>query len=221
MKLKRVWFCVYTCVSSLLFGGWYPLNTSARWDSLAEQAGQNVEKLCVLAENERALRWEINETIPKQRIMNEQMDEKNRREAKAIKKCGDENEAVTAFYTGSGGRKILERIVEAEAGDQDVKGRVLVANVVLNRVRSKQFPDSIKGVVFSKGQFSPVSNGSYYRVKVSETTKKAVEKALKGTDYSKGALYFMCRSASDPDNVTWFDRDLTHLFNHGCHEFFR
>lgn len=118
-------------------------------------------------------------------------------------------------------RRILERIVEAEAGDQDLKGRILVANVILNRVKSGRFPDSVKGVVFAHNQFSPVQNGSYYQVTVSERTKKAVQKAMDGVDYSEGALYFMCRSASNPSNVSWFDRALTKVKEHGCHEFFR
>ena len=118
-------------------------------------------------------------------------------------------------------RAILERIVEAEAGDQDLKGRILVANVIMNRVRSKHFPDSVREVVFAHRQFSPIANGSYYRVTVSEKTKKAVQKAVKGTDYSKGALYFMCRRASTPSNVAWFDRALTKVKEYGCHEFFK
>lgn len=118
-------------------------------------------------------------------------------------------------------RKVLERIVEAEAGDQDLKGRVLVANVIMNRVKSKHFPNSVRGVVFAHRQFSPISNGSYYRVHVSKKTKKAVEKAMDGADYSKGALYFMCRRASSPSNVAWFDRALTKVKEYGCHEFFK
>lgn len=118
-------------------------------------------------------------------------------------------------------KAVLERIVEAEAGDQDLKGRILVANVIMNRVRSSHFPDSVKGVVFAHRQFSPIRNGSYYRVTVSDKTKKAVEKAMKGTDYSKGALYFMCRSASSASNVAWFDRALTKVLEYGCHEFFK
>lgn len=118
-------------------------------------------------------------------------------------------------------KAILERIVEAEAGDQDLKGRILVANVIMNRVKSGHFPNSVKGVVFSHRQFSPISNGSYYRVSVSDKTKQAVKKALDGVDYSQGALYFMCRSASSPSNVAWFDRALKKVKEYGCHEFFK
>lgn len=118
-------------------------------------------------------------------------------------------------------RAILERIVEAEAGDQDIKGRILVANVIMNRVKSKHFPNTVKGVVFAHRQFSPIQNGSYYRVSVSKKTKEAVRQALKGKDYSGGALYFMCRRASTPSNVAWFDRALTKVKEYGCHEFFK
>ena len=47
-------------------------------------------------------------------------------------------------------RSILERIVEAEATDKDMKSKILVANVILNRVRSDEFPDSIEAVVFQR-----------------------------------------------------------------------
>lgn len=118
-------------------------------------------------------------------------------------------------------QRILERIVEAEAGGQDLKGRILVANVILNRVKSNKFPNTVKGVVFAHRQFSPIQNGRYYQVTISSLTKKAVNKAMNGVDYSSGALYFMCRSAADASNVSWFDRALTRVKIHGCHEFFR
>ena len=121
-------------------------------------------------------------------------------------------------------RRILERIVEAEAGGEDHKGKVLVANVVLNRVKSKQFPSTIKEVVFahrgSVYQFSPIRDGRYYSVTVSEDSKSAVNDALNGIDPSQGALYFMERAIADSDNVSWFDSALTRLFRYHCHEFY-
>ena len=122
-------------------------------------------------------------------------------------------------------RIILERIVEAEAGGENHKGKVLVANVVLNRVKNKAFPSTIKGVVFShRGrtyQFSPIMDGRYYTVDVSKDTKSAVSDALKGIDYSDGALYFMERALADSSNVSWFDRSLIRLFKYHCHEFYK
>lgn len=121
--------------------------------------------------------------------------------------------------------EILCRIVEAEAGDQDIYGRILVANVILNRTQYWEFPDTVKGVVFqvnSKGavQFSPISDGSFYRVKISKKTKKAVNSALSGDDYSDGALYFFMRSATSTSKASWFD-SLEFVLKYGCHEFFK
>lgn len=142
--------------------------------------------------------------------------EKARRTA-IEKKCGK--------IQGTDTEEVLCRIVEAEAGGEDLEGRMLVANVVLNRVINKHFPDSVHGVVFahrgSRYQFSPVSNGSYYSVHVSKGTRTAVRKALQGKDTSQGALYFMERALADSGNASWFDRCLTRLFRHGCHEFYK
>lgn len=121
--------------------------------------------------------------------------------------------------------EVLQRIVEAEAGNEDEDGKLLVANVVLNRVNSDLFPDTVSEVVFQRekgiSQFSPVSNGSYYRVQVSQETFDAVERALLGEDISQGALYFVARKYADSSKVKWFDRKLTYLFQHGGHEFFK
>ncbi len=121
--------------------------------------------------------------------------------------------------------EVLQRIVEAEAGNEDEDGKLLVANVVLNRMNSGLFPDTVSEVVFQRekgvSQFSPVSNGSYYRVHVSEETVSAVERALMGEDISQGALYFVARKYADSSKVLWFDRKLTYLFQHGGHEFFK
>ena len=121
--------------------------------------------------------------------------------------------------------EVLLRIVEAEAGSEDEDGRLLVANVVLNRMESDKFPSTITGVVFQSDngvtQFSPVSSGSYYRVRISDETVSAVSRALKGEDISQGALYFASRKRADSSKMRWFDTKLTFLFQHGGHEFFK
>ena len=117
--------------------------------------------------------------------------------------------------------RVLQRIVQAEAGDCDMKGRILVANVVMNRVRSSQFPNTITGVVYERQQFSPVGNGTINTCRVTEKTVEAVDRALAGEDYSQGALYFMNRRTAAKKNVRWFDSHLSYLFEHDGHEFFR
>ncbi len=118
----------------------------------------------------------------------------------------------------------LLRIVEAEAGGEDQNGKLLVANVVLNRVNSEVFPDTVFQVVMQKeqgiAQFSPTVDGRYTNVCVSDDTVAAVERALYGEDISRGALYFCAREKADSDKLKWFDRKLTRLFSYGHHEFF-
>ena len=120
--------------------------------------------------------------------------------------------------------EILERIVEAEATDQDVYGRMLVANVVINRVNSKYFANTVEGVVFEKigssYQFSPIKDGRYYTVPVTDKTREAVSRVLDGEDYSQGALYFFERRRTTSGKASWFDKNLKYLFKYGCHEFF-
>lgn len=118
----------------------------------------------------------------------------------------------------------LLRIVEAEAGCEDENGKLLVANVVLNRVKSDKFPDTIEEVVMQQEngttQFSPVANGKFYTVEITDETIDVVNRALCGEDISQGALYFAARKYANPDRMKWFDNHLTFLFEYGGHEFF-
>lgn len=118
----------------------------------------------------------------------------------------------------------LLRIVEAEAGTEDIKGRVLVANVIMNRISNDEFPDTVTDVVWDQRygvpQFSPTYDGKIYEVTVTDETKEAVKQALEGVDYSEGALFFIQRSAAEKHNVNWFDKDLKRLFKYGVHEFY-
>lgn len=118
----------------------------------------------------------------------------------------------------------LLKIVQAEAGNQDEEGKMLVAGVVLNRVDSPKFPNSVVKVVKQQKdgvyQFSPVANGSYERSRATKETIDAVERVLRGEDISQGALYFAARKHADPEKMQWFDASLTRLFSHGGHEFY-
>lgn len=116
--------------------------------------------------------------------------------------------------------QVLLKIVEAESGGEDIKGRMLVANVILNRLEVGFGGDTITEVVFDEGQFSPVASGKIFKMVPSETTIEAVERVLDGEDHSKGALYFMCRELASKKGIRWFEKNLKFLFKHGCHEFY-
>ncbi|MCF8020487.1 MAG: cell wall hydrolase [Vallitaleaceae bacterium] len=119
----------------------------------------------------------------------------------------------------------LVRIVEAEATNEDLKGKILVANTVMNRVKSRRFPNTIYEVVHqrtgNRAQFSPIDDGRYYKVTIKDSTIKAVEQALNGVDYSNGAMFFVSKSLASENASSWFDDNLTFLFQHGGHHFYK
>jgi LysM repeat protein len=88
---------------------------------------------------------------------------------------------------------LLARIITAEADNQDHRTKVAVGAVVLNRVKSPLFPDSIRGVVYQAEngiyQFEPVLNGWINRP-ASESARQAAREALSGSDPTGGALFF-------------------------------
>lgn len=118
----------------------------------------------------------------------------------------------------------LLQIVEAEAGSEDLEGRIMVANVIMNRVKNEDFPGNVTDVIFEYRngvpQFSPVYDGRIYEVTVSDLTRQAVRQALEGVDYSEGALFFVQKSAAEKKNVSWFEKELKWLFKHGVHDFY-
>ncbi|ASA26056.1 cell wall hydrolase [Paenibacillus donghaensis] len=85
---------------------------------------------------------------------------------------------------------LLQKIVMAEAEGEPYQGKVAVANVVLNRLRSANFPDTIYKVIYQKSQFSPVANGRLKRVKPNKDSVQAVNAALSGVKEVTDDTYF-------------------------------
>ena len=172
---------------------------------------------------------EAEEKTDEQVVVDEQATTKNsdkkEKKAKAAASKKKKEETVPVISLGANQKEVLLRIVEAEATGEDIKGKMLVANVILNRVKSSQFPDTVKEVVFQKNgrttQFSPIADGRYWSVSISKSTREAVERVLNGEDESQGALYFSARSKAKKSNMNWFDNNLTWLFKYGGHEFYK
>ncbi len=183
--------------------------------------GNTLEKQVL---EDRELRQERKAAAEKNKEEIRQIEEERARIAaeEAARKAEEEaRRAASVISYSERDYNVLLRIVEAEAGICDMKGRILVANVIMNRVRSKEFPNNITDVVYQKSQFSPVSDGRLNTCKVTEETVEAVNRALAGEDHSQGALYFMNRKRSKSKNVRWFDGSLTYLFHHDRHDFYR
>lgn len=84
---------------------------------------------------------------------------------------------------------LLARLVYGEARGEPYTGQVAVAAVVLNRVRSSSFPNTISGVIYQSGAFDVVRDGQI-NLAPNETAKKAAQDALNGWDPSYGAIYY-------------------------------
>jgi len=87
----------------------------------------------------------------------------------------------------------LARIINAEAEAEPFLGKVAVGNVVLNRVKSPEFPNSIWGVIFDRKwgvQFEPTVNGRIYMEPTAESVRAAMM-CLEGTNVAGSSLYFL------------------------------
>ncbi len=84
---------------------------------------------------------------------------------------------------------LLAKVIAAEARGESYTGQVAVGAVVLNRVDSASFPDTVAGVVYQKGAFSAVTD-SNWSVSPDSTSRKAAQDAINGWDPSGGALYY-------------------------------
>lgn len=107
--------------------------------------------------------------------------------------------------------KILQRITEAECTGQSIESKENVASAIINRILSSDFPDTIKGVVFQKSQFSPISDGRYYSIEVTEDTIKAVDNVLENGVNHEGLFFCNLRDVKSLGKKSWF-KQLSFLF---------
>ena len=110
----------------------------------------------------------------------------------------------------------LSRIISAESGNQPLTGKIAVGNVVLNRVTNSKFPNTVKGVIFQKNQFTPASSGSINRTPNAESVI-AAKLCLDGANTVGNSLYFVNPSVS-PNS--WACRNRTRVATIGAHAFF-
>ena len=89
----------------------------------------------------------------------------------------------------SADHRLLSRLVHAEARGESYKGQVAVAAVVLNRVASSSFPNTVSGVIYQSGAFTCVDNGSINNTPDSSCIRAALD-ALNGWDPTGGCLYY-------------------------------
>lgn len=114
----------------------------------------------------------------------------------------------------------LSRIISAESAGESLYGQIAVGNVVLNRVRHRQFPNTVYGVIFDRVggiQFTPVANGTVYKTP-SQKSVIAAKICLEGYSISEDILFFM-----NPRIATgnWISKNRPFAFRIGNHDFYR
>ncbi len=102
----------------------------------------------------------------------------------------------SATSNSSGDVYLLARCIYGEARGEPYKGQVAVGAVILNRVKSSSFPNSISGVIYQQGAFSVVADGQI-NLSPNETAIKAAKDAMNGYDPTGGCLYYY-----NPDKTT-------------------
>lgn len=111
---------------------------------------------------------------------------------------GSNNKSYAAQTSNTSDLQLMARAINGEARGEPYEGQVAVGAVILNRVKSSKFPNTIAGVIYEKGAFTAVSDGQI-NVPIAEnsTVYKAARDAMNGWDPTGGAIYYF-----NPDTAT-------------------
>ena len=108
-----------------------------------------------------------------------------------ILKNVDNTKVFAANNNSTSDLQLIARAINGEARGEPYEGQVAVGAVILNRVNSSKFPNTVAGVIYQKGAFTAVSDGQInVPIKEGSTVLKAAQDALNGWDPSGGAIYY-------------------------------
>ena len=101
------------------------------------------------------------------------------------------NKVYASSSSSASDLQLMARAINGEARGEPYEGQVAVGAVILNRVKSSQFPNTIAGVIYEKGAFTAVSDGQInVPIKEGSTVLKAARDAMNGWDPTGGAIYY-------------------------------
>ncbi|NLC76852.1 MAG: LysM peptidoglycan-binding domain-containing protein [Clostridia bacterium] len=118
----------------------------------------------------------------------------------------------TRYSVSAQDKRYLAQAVYGEARGDSFEGQVAVAAVILNRLKSPDFPNTIQGVIFQPLAFTAVQDGQFY-LEPDATAWRAVEEALAGRDPSGGALYYW-NPATATSSWIWSRPIIKRIGNH-------
>lgn len=114
----------------------------------------------------------------------------------------------------------LARVISAESRGESLEGQIAVGNVVLNRVAHRDYPNTIKDVVFDRTyavQFEPTENGTIYEPPT-DTAILAAKLCLEGASVVEDCIYFFAPALS---SGSWIVNNATYFKTIGCHRFYK
>ena len=109
--------------------------------------------------------------------------------SRTLKAMGIYSSSNSGATSSSSNLNLLSHLIYAEARGEPYTGQVAVGAVVLNRVKSSSFPNTVAGVIYQAGAFSVVSDGQI-NLTPDTTAKKAAQDALNGWDPTSGCIYY-------------------------------
>ena len=99
----------------------------------------------------------------------------------------------------------IEIVVQHELGGLSKEYKVLVAEVIYNRLRSEEFPDTVNEVLFQEGQFSGIDRWFSPKIKADKDTKAAVKEVFSKDKAEHDSLYYYNPALSEYSSIVWFE----------------
>ena len=163
--------------------------------SLISQTNSNIQKygdkIATAEEEARAYEAELKKKEEDIETLKKIIEQEKALSAAAAKATWRDISEVTF---ADGDKKLLANIIYCEAGSEPYAGKLAVGAVVINRVLSSKYPDTVVGVIYQKSQFSPVASGRYELAlavdKANADCYKAAEEAMSGITNVGSCLYF-------------------------------
>ena len=215
-KNKRIFLAMYTAMMSAVMLTGFASSTEAQEQSVAEaevstEAAEQEETLDATRFAEgTGTDWGVSQEVidvqsgmienvkiaaAEAKIAYEAKLEEERRAAEEAERIAREKaEAEAAAAAQAAEKELLASLIFCEAGNQPYEGQVAVGAVVMNRINSSSYPDTMEEVIYQSGQFSPAMSGWLDRVRANqgytEAAMQAAEDALAGSNPIGDCLYF-------------------------------
>ena len=170
----------------------YDRKKLVEYQDLQEQIAAQKEDLADAQSNVADLEDKINQMVEYEKQLEIQKAKEDAARLAAIKEQEKEDTSTVVYVPTDSDQYLLGAIIQCEAGGESYDGKLAVGSVVINRVKSSYFPNSVSGVIYQSGQFSPVASGRLaYRLEagVDGSCLQAAQDVLNG-NITVGCLYF-------------------------------